>query len=161
MSTRIAATMQIATVRSQEIWLRGTPPFCRSVAGSALTPALALDYLGELSIDIEAVVVLDRKGRVAAATGDDEDRSERMRELFTALLDRAAASAPGTGVDQLEVTTAEGSVFAVRGSDWTVGVVAGRKPLASLMFYDLRNVVSELGGGPTEGDRAHLQPGDG
>jgi predicted regulator of Ras-like GTPase activity (Roadblock/LC7/MglB family) len=115
------------------------------VAGSALTPALALDYLGELSTDIEAVVVLDRTGSVAAATGDDDDRTERMRELFTALLDTAAAAAPGAGIDQLEVTTAEGSVFAVRGHDWTVGVVAGRKPLASLMFYDLRNVVSDLG----------------
>jgi predicted regulator of Ras-like GTPase activity (Roadblock/LC7/MglB family) len=139
--------MQMATVRSHEIWLSGTPLFCRSVAGSALTPALALDYLDELSTDIEAVVVLDRDGRIAAATGDDEDRKERMREIFAALLDRAADAVPGAGVDQLEVTTAEGSVFAVRGSDWTVGVVAGRKPLSSLMFYDLRNVVSDLGQG--------------
>jgi hypothetical protein len=144
-STRIAAMMQMATVRSQEIWLSGTPLFCRSVAGSALTPALALDYLDELSTDIEAVVVLDSEGRIAAATGDDEERKERMREIFVALLDRAADAAPGAGVDQLEVTMAEGSVFAVRSSDWTVGVVAGRKPLSSLMFYDLRNVVSDLG----------------
>ncbi|HEY0631382.1 MAG TPA: roadblock/LC7 domain-containing protein [Thermoleophilaceae bacterium] len=115
------------------------------MAGPALTPALALDYLDELSTDIEAAVVLDRDGAVAAATGDDEDRKERMRELFVALLDRAADAVPAAGVDQLEVTTAEGSVFAVRGSDWTVGVVAGRKPLSSLMFYDLRNVVSDLG----------------
>jgi predicted regulator of Ras-like GTPase activity (Roadblock/LC7/MglB family) len=115
------------------------------VAGSALTPALALDYLGELSTDIEATIVLDRDGRIAAASDDDDDRKERMRELFVALLDRAAEALPEAGVDQLEVTTAEGSVFAVRGSDWTVGVVAGRKPLASLMFYDLRNVVSDLG----------------
>src|SRR3954462_9375269 len=139
--------MQATTVTSHEIWLSGTPLFCRSVAGSALTPALALDYLGELSIDIEEIVVLDRDGRVAAATGDDDERSERMRELFVALLDRAAEAIPDSGVDQLEVTTQKGSVFAVRGSDWTVGVVAGRKPLASLMFYDLRNVVFELGGG--------------
>jgi predicted regulator of Ras-like GTPase activity (Roadblock/LC7/MglB family) len=138
--------MQIATVRSQEIWLRGTPLFCRSVSGSALTPALALDYLDELSTDIEAAVVLDREGRIAAASGEDDERKERMRELFAALLDRAADAAPASGVDQLEVTTAEGSVFAVRGRDWTVGVVAGRKPLSSLMFYDLRNVVSDLGG---------------
>jgi predicted regulator of Ras-like GTPase activity (Roadblock/LC7/MglB family) len=131
------------------------------VTGSALTPALALDYLGELSTDIEAVVVLDREGRVAAATGDDKDRSDRLRELFTALLDRAADAAPETGIDQLEVTTAEGSVFAVRGREWTVGVVAGRRPLASLMFYDLRNVVSELGGGSSaSGDAAPGQPGD-
>jgi predicted regulator of Ras-like GTPase activity (Roadblock/LC7/MglB family) len=136
--------MQIATVRSQEIWLRGTPLFCPSVAGSALTPALALDYLDELSTDIEAAVVIDRDGRIAAATGDDEERQERMRELVVALLDRAADAAPTSGVDQLEVTTAEGSVFAVRGREWTLGVVAGRKPLSSLMFYDLRNVVSDL-----------------
>ena len=139
--------MQIATVSSQEIWLRGTPLFCPSVAGSALTPALALDYLDELSTDIEAAVVLDRDGRIAAASGDDEERKESMRELVVTLLDRAADAAPTAGVDQLEVTTVEGSVFAVRGHDWTVGVVAGRKPLSSLMFYDLRNVVSDLGAG--------------
>ena len=137
--------MQIATVRSQEIWLRGTPLFCPSVAGSALTPALALDYLDELSTDIEAAVVLDRDGRIAAATGDDDQRKESMRELVVTLLDRAADAAPTSGVDQLEVTTADGSVFAVRGAEWTVGVVAGRRPLSSLMFYDLRNVVSDLG----------------
>jgi predicted regulator of Ras-like GTPase activity (Roadblock/LC7/MglB family) len=136
--------MQTATVRSQEIWLRGTPLFCPSVAGSALTPALALDYLDELSTEIEAAVVLDRDGRIAAATGDDDQRKESMRELVVTLLDRAADAAPTSGVDQLEVTTADGSVFAVRGAEWTVGVVAGRRPLSSLMFYDLRNVVSDL-----------------
>jgi hypothetical protein len=139
--------MQTMTVKSHEIWLSGTPLFCRPVAGSALTPALALDYLGELSTDIEDIVVLDREGRVAASTGDEEDRSERMRELFVALLDRAADALPDAGVDQLEVTSPDGSVFAVRGRDWTIGVVAGRKPLSSLMFYDLRNVVTDLGEG--------------
>jgi hypothetical protein len=43
------------------------------------------------------------------------------------------------------VVTTEGSVFVVRGTAWTLAVVAGRQPLASLMFYDLRNVVRELG----------------
>ena len=76
------------------------------MSGPALTPDLALDYLGELSIQL-----LD-----AAADGD-----------------------------QVEVVTTEGSVFAVRGESWTVAVVAGRQPLASLMFYDLRNVVRDLG----------------
>src|SRR3954463_1695287 len=130
--------MPIPTGGCQAMWLSGTPLFCRSVAGPALTPALALDYLGEMSTDIEAVVVIDRDGNVAAATGDDEDRAERMREIFQALLDRAAEVTPDAGIDQLEVTTSEGSVFAVRGSSWMVGVVAGRKPLSSLMFYDLR-----------------------
>jgi hypothetical protein len=137
--------MQIATVRSQEIWPSGTPLFCRSVAAPALTPELALDYLDELSTDIEAAVVLDRGARVAAATGEDDERKERMRGLVVELLDRASEVTPDAGIDQVEVTTSEGSVFAVRGSDWTVAVVAGRRPLSSLMFYDLRNVVADLG----------------
>ena len=113
------------------------------MSGPALTPDLALDYLGELSTDIRAVVVLDSDGAVAAATGDDADRAERMRGLANDLLD--AASEAGEGGDQVEVVTTEGSVFAVRGEAWTVAVVAGRAPLASLMFYDLRNVLRELG----------------
>src|SRR3954453_8947649 len=103
--------MQIATVRSQEIWLGGPPLFCRSVATPALTPALALDYLGELSTDIESVVVLDRDGKGAASTADIGDRKGRMREPVVALLDRAAEVVEGA--DQLEIQTAEGSVFAV------------------------------------------------
>jgi hypothetical protein len=119
------------------------------VAAPALTPELALDYLDELSTDIEAAVVLDRGAQVAAATGADDERKARMRGLVVELLDRASEVTPDAGVDQVEVTTSEGSVFAVRGSDWTVAVVAGRRPLSSLMFYDLRNLVSDLGkGGP-------------
>ena len=106
------------------------------MSGPALTPDLALDYLGELSTDIRAAVVVDSAGKLAAVTGDDRERGERMRELSEKLLE---------GVDQIEVVTTEGSVFAVRGDAWTVAVVAGRQPLASLMFYDLRNVVRDLG----------------
>ena len=109
------------------------------MSGPALTPDLALDYLGELSTDIRAAIVLDSGGALAAVTGDDRERGERMRELSTELLDAAAEG------DQVEVVTTEGSVFAVRGESWTVAVVAGRQPLASLMFYDLRNVLRELG----------------
>jgi hypothetical protein len=109
------------------------------VSGPALTPDLALDYLGELSTDIRACMVLDASGELAAVTGDDRERGERMRDLTTRMLDLAS------GGDQVEVVTTEGSVFAVRGESWTVAVVAGRRPLASLMFYDLRNVVRDLG----------------
>jgi hypothetical protein len=113
------------------------------VSGPALTPDLALDYLGELSTDIRAALVLDSGGKLAAVTGDDEERGERMRSLTTELLDAAAEASDGG--DQVEIVTADGSVFAVRGESWTVAVVAGRAPLASLMFYDLRNVVRDLG----------------
>lgn len=132
----IAASTQIATVTAQEILPRVTPLLWRAVSGPALTPELALDYLGELSTDIRAGVVLDSAGKLAAVTGDDRERGERMRELTGKLLDEA---------DQVEVVATDGSVFAVRGESWTVAVVAGRQPLASLMFYDLRNVVRDLG----------------
>ena len=111
------------------------------MSGPALTPDLALDYLGELSTDIRAALVVDRDGQVAAVTGDDRERGERMRDLATQMLDVASEG------DQVEVVTTEGSVFAVRGDSWTVAVVSGRRPLASLMFYDLRNVVADLGEG--------------
>jgi len=104
---------------------------------------LALDYLGELSTDIRAAVVVDSQGDVSAVTGDDSERGEKMRTLALELLDAAAGA--GDGVDQVEVVTSGGSVFAVRGEAWSVAVVAGRQPLASLMFYDLRNVVRDLG----------------
>ena len=113
------------------------------MSGPVLTPDLALDYLGELSTDIQAAVVLDSRGKLAAVTGGDEERGEQMCQLATELLDTAAEA--GEGIDQVEAVTTEGSVFAVRGSSWTVAVVAGRQPLASLMFYDLRNVVRDLG----------------
>jgi hypothetical protein len=113
------------------------------VSGPALTPALALDYLGELSTDIRAAAVIDAKGDLAAVTADDRERGEKMRTLALELLEAATETA--AGADQVEVVTGTGSVFAVRGDSWTVAVVAGRQPLASLMFYDLRNVVRDLG----------------
>src|SRR3954462_3033331 len=137
------ATMQMPTATAHDDWPRATPPLWRAVSGPALTPDLALDYLGELSTDIRAAAVIDAKGDLAAVTGDDRERGEKMRTLALELLDTAAGS--GQGVDQVEVVTGTGSVFAVRGDAWTVAVGAGRQPLASLMFYDLRNVVRALG----------------
>src|SRR3954453_17673261 len=127
--------MQVPTVPAHEICPRLTPLLWRAVSGPALTPDLALDYLGELSTDIRAAVVVDAKGELAAVTGDDRERGEKMRTLALELLDSAAET--GDGIDQVEAVTGTGSAFAVRGDAWTVAVVAGRQPLASLMFYDL------------------------
>ena len=115
------------------------------MAGAALTPDLALDYLGELSADIEAAVVLDGAGGLAAATEQDAARAGRMRELAAQLLERAAAAAEAPGAEQVEVTTERGSVFAVRGEHWSLAVVTRRPSLPSLMFYDLRSVIRDLG----------------
>jgi hypothetical protein len=116
------------------------------VAGQALTPELALDYLGELSTDIEAVVVLDREHALAASTDQDAERTGRLRELVAELLDRASSADAATGADQVEVSTGDGAVYAVRGEQWSLAVVTQRPALPSLMFYDLRSVIGDLGG---------------
>ena len=142
---------QIATVTSHAIRDSGTPLFWPTrVAepGPALTPALALDYLDELSTDIRGAVLLDAGGGVAAAWRGDTDRAERMREPLLELLERAdAAAGESAPAAQVEVTTARGAVFCVRDERWTLAVVAGRFALLSLMFYDLRHVVDDLGAG--------------
>jgi hypothetical protein len=116
------------------------------VVDAALTPSLALDYLDELSTDIRGGVLLDAKSRVAAAWHGDDELGERLREPLIELLGRAdeaaGASAPA---GQVEVTTTRGAVFCVRDERWTLAVVTGRFVLPSLMFYDLRHVLADLG----------------
>ena len=60
------------------------------MAGPALTPELALDYLAELSTDIRAGVLLDGDGSLAASWDGDDARGERVRELLDELEGRAA-----------------------------------------------------------------------
>jgi hypothetical protein len=114
------------------------------VAGPALTPALALDYLAELSTDIRAGVLLDDAGELAAAWDKDDERGARVRELVTELLERVDGAAAGDPPVQVEVSTATGGVFCVRDANWTLAVVTGRFALSSLMFYDLRKVLEDL-----------------
>jgi hypothetical protein len=99
-----------------------------------LTPPLALDYLRELSADIVAGVVLDRSGELLAGP---EDLGSAARDLLT-----AAGEA-----EEIHVSTADGAVFAARSERHTVVVVCGRFALPSLIRYDLRLVLADLGGG--------------
>ena len=116
------------------------------MAGPALTPDLALDYLAELSTDIRAGVLLDPAGQLAASWQGDEERGEKVRELAAELLERIDAAAGGSSKPtQFEVSMPVGSVFCVRHAGWTIAVVTGRYALASLMFLDLRKVLEDLG----------------
>jgi predicted regulator of Ras-like GTPase activity (Roadblock/LC7/MglB family) len=111
---------------------------------ATLSPELALQYLGELSTDIKASVVVSADGRTAAASRERE-AGERLRELTQELFARADA-ADNQVVTQIEVSTGDGAVYAVRDERWTIGVVTGRFALSSLMFYDLRRVLADLEG---------------
>jgi hypothetical protein len=99
----------------------------------ALTPALALDYLRELSADIRAGAVLGADGSLLAGP-------EALAEPARALLAAAPAAA------DVQVVTADGTVFAARDEDHAVVVVCGRFALPSLARYDLRVVLGELAG---------------
>ena len=98
-----------------------------------LSPALALDYLRELSADIRAGVVLGPDGALLAGPAD---LAEPARDLL--------AGAPEA--HELHVATADGAVFAARSDLHTVVVVCGRFALPSLIRYDLRLVLSDLAG---------------
>jgi hypothetical protein len=109
-----------------------------------LTPALALEYLAELSTDIRAGVVLDADGGLAASWEGDDERGERVRELVAELLERTDAAGNGEPPLQVEVSANGGGVFCARSPGWTIAVVTGRYALSSLMFYDLRKVLDDL-----------------
>lgn len=100
-----------------------------------LTPALALDYLRELSADIRTGVVLDPEGTLLAGP---EHLEEGARELL--------AGAPGA--EEVHVSTADGAVFAARSERHALVVVCGRLALPSLIRYDLRVVLADLAGSP-------------
>jgi predicted regulator of Ras-like GTPase activity (Roadblock/LC7/MglB family) len=112
------------------------------VAAPALTPDLALRYLGEMSTDIKASVLLDGDGSPAASSEDGEV-GEKLAELAAELFRRADA-ADDEDLSQVEVSTGDGAVYAVRETNWTAAVVTGRFALPSLMFYDLRAVLADL-----------------
>jgi len=131
------ATRQMATVAIQAILESGTAGYSRrrpmSPAPTPLTPALALDYLRELSADIRAGVVLDPSGALLAGP---DDLAEPARDLV-----EAAGAAR-----EVHVANADGNVFAARSERHTVVVVCGRFALPSLIRYDLRLVLADLAG---------------
>jgi predicted regulator of Ras-like GTPase activity (Roadblock/LC7/MglB family) len=102
--------------------------------------------LGQLSTDIRASAIVSADGRTAATSRPGEG-GDRLREL-TAELFSKADTADDQVVTQVEVSTGDGAVYAVRDERWTVAVVTGRFALSSLMFYDLRSVLGDLEGKP-------------
>jgi hypothetical protein len=102
-------------------------------ASPTLTPPLALDYLRELSADIRAGVVLDPSGALLAGP---EELAGPARDLLAAAGDAR----------EVQVTTGTGAVFAARSDHHAVVVACGRFALTSLIRYDLKLVLADLGG---------------
>jgi len=100
---------------------------------AALTPALALDYVRELSADIVDGVVLDAGGTLLAGP-------EALAEPARALL----ASAPDA--TEIHAKTAAGAAFAARDDTHAIVVATGRFALPGLTRHDLRTALAALGG---------------
>jgi predicted regulator of Ras-like GTPase activity (Roadblock/LC7/MglB family) len=102
----------------------------------------ALADLTEISSQIQAAVVFDDGGKVAASTLGNSPRADQLAKAAGALL--AAADEIKTGesaLTQLEVATGEGSVFVVRSGKTVIAATTGSNPTAGLVFYDLKSAL--------------------
>jgi len=102
----------------------------------------ALSDLTEISSQIEAALVLDTDGSTMAATLDDtraQDLARGANELLAAAR-RATDKEPA----QLEVSTADGSVFLVRDGERTIVATTGPEPTVGLVFYDLKSCLRSV-----------------
>jgi hypothetical protein len=101
---------------------------------ASLTPALAVAYLQELSLDVRAAVVLDPAGQPLAG---DTDLASRARDLLKGS-DASSASA--------------GPLLAARASDGgAIAVLSGPRALVSLLEHDLADVAKALVTAPETG----------
>jgi hypothetical protein len=104
----------------------------------------ALRELSDVSEDIVAALILDRKGEsVAATVGDDAART--AAEIAGSMLAYADALRTGASVERLEAVTPDGSLFLVREGNRTAVAATGPDPVAGLVYHDLRATLRKLG----------------
>jgi predicted regulator of Ras-like GTPase activity (Roadblock/LC7/MglB family) len=102
--------------------------------------AQALADLTEISSQIETAVLFDGAGAVLGSTLEDEEAAQALARAAATLLERAGEFRSGSdGVTQLEASTAEGSVFVVRGDERRIAATTGPAPTVGLVFYDLKS----------------------
>jgi hypothetical protein len=99
----------------------------------ALTPALALDYVHELSADVRAGIVLDAAGELLAGP---PALAGPARELLSA----------GGEAAELEAATVDGVVCAVSTGSHAAVAVCGRFAIAGVVRQDLRTALAALEG---------------
>jgi predicted regulator of Ras-like GTPase activity (Roadblock/LC7/MglB family) len=99
----------------------------------------ALADLTEISSQIRSAVVFDDNGKVAGSTLPD---GEAFAKAAADLLAAADELKPGQSpLTQLEVATADGSVFIVRQDKATIAATTGPDPTVGLVFYDLKSAL--------------------
>jgi hypothetical protein len=111
----------------------------------ALTPALALEYVHELSADVRAGLVLDAAGELLA--GPDA-LADPARALLSA----------GGDAGELEAATADGVVCAVRTNAHAAVAICSRFAIPGVVRQDLRAALAALEARPPDAGAAVPQP---
>jgi hypothetical protein len=136
---------------------------------ASLTPALALDYLSELSADIRAAIVLDaggdvlavRRGDVAPARGDVVRAGDADAD-GEALADHAGLAEAARGLlahgPAVRALTERGGAFGARDDRHAIVVATGPLVLPSLAMHDIRAVLAALGGTPSRAPVSDASP---
>jgi predicted regulator of Ras-like GTPase activity (Roadblock/LC7/MglB family) len=101
--------------------------------------AQALADLTEISSQIESAVLFGENGAVAASTFSDDARARELVRGARELLDAAAGLRTSAAPNQIEVATADGSVFVVRGDGRLIAATTTPEPTVGLVFYDLKS----------------------
>jgi predicted regulator of Ras-like GTPase activity (Roadblock/LC7/MglB family) len=111
----------------------------------------ALADLTEISSQIQAAVVFDDEGKVAASTLGNSQRADELAKAAGGLLAAADEIKQGeSALTQLEVATGEGSVFVVRSGKAVIAATTGSNPTAGLVFYDLKSALRNVKPKPAE-----------
>jgi hypothetical protein len=100
----------------------------------------AVSYLQEISPEMRGCAILAGDGRVLAATGDPEGWGDPARDLVV-----AADTAGEEPVAHAHVATGDGEAFCVREHGLVAVAVTERFVLSSLMTFDLRIALRQLG----------------
>jgi predicted regulator of Ras-like GTPase activity (Roadblock/LC7/MglB family) len=110
--------------------------------------AQALADLTEISSQVVQVAIVDRDGSVLATTIPDRGRAERFVAAVAGMLDEAEALGVArglSGLSQVESSTLEGSVFAVRRDGRLIVATTMPDPTVGLVFYDLKHCLGSVG----------------
>ena len=99
--------------------------------------------LADSSTDVLAAVILDAAGGLVETGGIESDSARALAELARELVERADASADRP-VEQIEVQTVGGSVYAVRDARHEIVCVTRRGALPALVLYDLHDALRKL-----------------
>jgi hypothetical protein len=102
--------------------------------------AAALAELTELSSQIEEAAIIDEQGEVLAGTQGD---GTPLADVGRALLERAAY-VQGREPVQVDVATAQGSVFVARDGGLTIVATTTAEPSPGLVFYDLKSCLRQV-----------------